>query len=180
MAISLTVTPKIRPFRGFAQPELPDGFWAAHASVLGDGSGGLQSVNIRFSSATEPNVSTLWNLEQLLIFHQNNNNVRVDFGNMDIFPPESSTGALSKLIHLTLVDFGTAPVGRGLPLTDVSSSLPIFLGAAGKDVNGDLTFDIDNVTGVSFSVFAQGYFWGPASINAPGGPQRPLTGLYGR
>lgn len=179
MTIQLTLPPSVRPFRAFEDPALPDGYWVAHGSVLGDGSGGLMSVNIRFSSATEPNVSTLWNLEQLMIDTTNlSRTVRMDAGNMDRQPIGESTGALSKLWQLALIDFGTAAAGAGLDLD--SQLLPLFLGRADKGVAGDLAFDLDNVTGTSFAVMAQGFFWGPGAVNAPGGPQRPVGSLFGR
>lgn len=181
MSIQLTVPPRTRSYRSYADPSLPDGYWGVHASVLGDASGGLQSVNIRFSTATEPNPSTLWNLEQLLCAATANPlEVRVDFGNMDIeLQAEESTGAFQKVYHIDLADLGVAATGRAMGLS-VMAALPIFLGAARKEVNADLAFDTDNNDGSSFSIMAQGYFWGPGAINAPGGPQRPVTGLYGR
>ena len=178
MSIQLTVTPVIRPFRGFAEPALPDGYWVVHQSVLGDASGGLMSINIRFSSAAQPNVSTMWSMEQLLFSAtaDGSRDVRIDFGNMDIFPVDNSTGARQKVSRGVSNDLGSIS-GSAINLTTGSAS-KLFLGAAGKDVNGDLAFDTDNVDATSFSVFVQGYFWGPAAINAPGGPQRPATGLY--
>jgi len=180
VSIQLTVTPLIRPYRGWFDPALPDGFWVVHTSVLGDGSGGVMSVNIRFSSAAQPNVSTLWNLEQVAIAHTNPvaGVARVDFGNMDIHPVGSSTGSLLKLFGATLVDLGTSPGEVATPL-DETVITPIFMGAAGKEVNGDLAFDMDNVNSASMSIFCQGFFWGPDAINAEGGPQRPPSALFG-
>ncbi len=177
MSVALTVPPLIRPFRGFPEPQLPDGYWVVHASALGDLSGGVLSVNIRFSAATEPNPSTLWNLEQLAITAPTGTvGIRVDYGNMDFHPIGTSTGSLSKLFTLntdrTEVSSAESPlINRRL--------IPVFLGQARKDVSGDLSFDVDNADGVSLSVLAQGFFWGPGAINAPGGPQRPLTSLFG-
>jgi len=180
MSVQLTVTPFIRPFRGYADPALPDGYWVVHQSVLGDGTGGLMSINIRFSSAAQPNVSTLWSMEQLLfnLTFEGDQDLRIDFGNMDILPADNSSGARAKIIHMRSEDLGNL-IGSALPILQASTA-KIFLGAAGKEVNGDLAFDADNNDATSFSVYVQGYFWGPAAINAPGGPQRPVNGLYAR
>jgi len=180
MSVQLTVTPFIRPFRGFAEPAFPDGYWVVHQSVLGDATGGLMSVNIRFSSAAQPNVSLLWSVEQLLLSTtaDGSKDVRIDFGNMDIIPIELSTGARQKVARAQSSDMGNI-AGGGMNL-ESGTNTKIFLGAAGKDVSGDLAFDADNIDASSLSVFVQGYFWGPAAINAPGGPQRPATGLYSR
>lgn len=179
MSIQLTVPPAIRPFRAFAEPELPDGYWAVHAAVLGDASGGLMSINVRFSTGTEPNPSSLWNLEQLMLRHTAVTalNCRIDYGNMDVQPNNGSTGALNKVYQLFLIDMGAVDTGAAGSL--LSNQLPLFLGAARKEVNSDLAFDVNNVNAASFVVMAQGYFWGPGAINAPGGPQRPARGLFG-
>lgn len=179
MSVVITIPPTIRPFRGYEEAALPDGYWAAHASVLGDGSAGLASINVRFSTVTEPNASTLWNLEQLLVSVTSSVvSFRLDYGLMDQFPVGISTGVLTKLIQGELEDFGTVAGGRALNFK--SLALPLFLGAGRKDTNSDLSIDVDNVNATSLTVFAQGFFWGPGAINAPGGPQRPATSLYGR
>ena len=136
------------------------------------------SVDIRFSATQLPNVSTLWNIEQLMMTHTGSSlRVRMDFGNMDLQPTGDSNGALLKLMEIDLDDMGTAAVGRSMNAR--SRMFPLFLGSASKGVNGDVSFDLDNEDGTSFSVMAQGFFWGPGAINAPGGPQRPATSLYG-
>lgn len=180
MSINIINPPTVRPFRGFADPALPDGYWIHHGSVLGDSSGGLRQVIIRFSTATDPNVSTLWNLEQLTISSGENGaaTASLDYGNMDVQPPGNSTGGLFKVYLIALPDFGAVSVLRSMDIA--RPALPLFLGAAGKEVNGQLLFSTDNVLNASFTVAAQGYFWGPAALNAPGGPQRPATGLFGR
>jgi len=180
VSIQLTVGPLIRPYAGYAAPGLPDGFWAVHASVLGDATGGLQSINIRFSASVQPSVSALWNLEQLIASHSNpsNSTIRIDFGNMDIFPVGSSTGALTKQAGAILNALPVFTATEALRINQLIDK-PIFLGAAGKAVNGDIAFDMDNVDATSFSIFAQGYFWGPGALNAEGGPQRPPNSLYG-
>ena len=180
MSISLNIPPTIRPFRGYEDPALPDGYWAAHAALLGDASGGLQSINIRISTAAQPSASLIWSMEQLAIHSAVGGgvNLRIDYGGFDVFPVGISTSALVKLLHVQLNDLGTAAGGSGLKLED--SAVPVFLGSARKDVNVDLSFDVDNNDGLGFSVFVQGYFWGPGAVNAPGGPQRPVAGLYAK
>jgi len=181
MSIAILTTPRIRPYRGFEDPALPDGFWVVHASVLGDGSGGLQEIVIRFSSALEPAPSAIWNVEQLVINHTGlaGTVTRIDFGNMDRQAAENSTGALQKLFAFRLLDFGASFAGSAIDFGE-KLNLPLFLGSSGKQISGDLSFDAPNVTATSFSVNVQGYFWGPGAINAPGGPQRPANSLYGR
>lgn len=178
MTVALTIAPITRPFRAFADPALPDGYWAAHGALLGDASGGLMSINIRISTSAQPSVSLLWSLEQLAIEHNASltiPSVRLDYGGFDVQPLQGSTGSLTKLVQIQLVPMEVASNAIGFG----SIQLPIFLGAARKDVNVDLSFDLDNLDASSFSVFAQGFFWGPGAVNAPGGPQRPLNSIYG-
>jgi len=178
MAISIQIGPIIRPFRGFTDAALPDGFWVAHGAVLGDVSGGLMSVNIRFSASAQPASSLLWSMDQLIVDHTSGSvrDFRIDFGGFDLQPIQGSTGSLTKIIHFQIEDLGSAVPGSAMSISDTIRH--IFLGSPRKDVNVDLSFDTDNVDANSFSVFVQGFFWGPAAINAPGGPQRPLTSLY--
>jgi len=179
VTVTLTIAPIIRPFRGFEDPALPDGYWAAHGGLLGDASGGLQSINIRMSSSAQPNVSLLWSLEQLVMDQSGvpGRDLRIDYGGFDIQPLQGSNGSLTKLIQLRMLDLPGFSTAVAITKSDVGR--PIFLGAARKDVNVDLAFDVVNTDGSSLSVFAQGFFWGPAAVNAPGGPQRPLTSIYG-
>jgi len=180
MTVTLTDSPTLRPFAAYADPGLPEGYWASHLSLLGDATGGLQSINIRMSASAQPNPSTIWSLEQLAIFHGTGGglNIRMDYGGFDVFPVGSSSSTLLKLLQIALFDLGTASSGSAMNLVDTKVST--FLGSARKDVNVDLSFDSDNADGVGFSVFAQGYYWGPGAINAPGGPRRPVEGLYHR
>jgi len=179
VSISLQVAPVVRPFRGFADPALPDGYWVTQAGVLGDASGGVASIDIRFSTVAQPNVSLLYNLEQLMVAAPAAEGViRLDFGGFDLQPLQGSTGSVSKLVALFLTDFSSV-TASALQTSNLLGGKPIFMGSPRKDVNVDLSFDFTNANGANFAVFAQGFFWGPASINAPGGPQRPLTSVYG-
>jgi len=180
VTITITVAPIIRPFRGFADPALPDGYWGVNVGLLGDASGGLMSINIRMSASAQPSASLLWNIEQFIVDTSLNGprDMRLDYGGFDIFPLQGSTGSVTKLMAVRLEDMG-AGIGGGSTRMG-SLGLPIFLGSPRKDVNVDLSLDTDNSNGANLSWFVQGFFWGPGAVNAPGGPQRPLTSLYGR
>lgn len=181
MAIILTVAPLIRPFRGFSDPALPAGYWAAKSSVLGDGSGSLQSLDIRFTPSTGGTNSLMYSLEQLMINVTRNTlpDCRLDLANFDPFPSQASTGAVTVFYAFPLV-VDPANSGRLAMSPRDMTFLPLFLGATIKDANAEIGVDVDNVTATSLAVFAQGFFWTPGAINAPGGPQRPPNSVYGR
>ena len=181
MAIILTVAPLIRPFRGSEDPAMPAGWWAAKSSVLGDVSGSLMSLDIRFSSATEPATSLMYSLEQYNVNVSRATALfcRLDVGLFDGFPTQASTGSVVTFYAFVLTTDPSASGRAGMDPRD-SAFLPLFLGAPQKDTTVVLGTDMDNVDATSLSVFAQGYFWTPGAINAPGGPQRPATSVYAR
>jgi len=181
MAIILTVAPLLRPFRASADPAMPAGLWVAKSSVLGDASGSLMSLDIRFSTAALPATSLMYSLEQYAVNVSRDTalDCRLDIGLFDGFPTQASTGAVTVFYAFFLTTDPSNSGRAALNLRD-HSFLPLFLGAPQKDTTVELGTDIDNVVATSLSVMAQGYFWSPGAINAPGGPQRPPNSIYGR
>ena len=70
--------------------------------------------------------------------------------------------------------------GEGVALRNEGPRLPIWLGVVGRQ-EGDsvITFQFDNVNLRLYQIVIQGYMWGPRSVLAPGGPRRPVGGLFG-
>jgi len=181
MAIILTVAPLIRSFRGYEDPALPAGYWFVRSAILGDASGSLMSLDIRFSTTNEPANSLMYSLEQ---YNVNVSRVvfldaRLDIGNFDPAPSQASTGSVTHFYAFFLTTDPAVSGRAALNLRD-HSFLPLFLGSPNKFFGTELGTDMENVLGTSMAVNAQGYFWTPGARNAPGGPQRPPNGLYGR
>jgi len=167
----------IRPFRGYEDPGLPQGFWHFRLAALGDATGGQLSVAIRFQIVGRPSPSQLWSLDQLMINSTTSStaiSARLQVVNMDQVPAMGSTGALSDTYSMEL-----SPDTFGVALRRQLCQLPLFVGQPiDNNLNAGLQIDVPNVNALSLNVRAQGYFWGPGAINAPGGVRRPVDGLY--
>lgn len=181
MTVLLTSLVAVRPFRGYDDPGLPSGYWHFFLSALADASGGGLSVAARFQIAGSPNPSQLYSLETLMINRSGGVgtvNLRFQQQNMDNVPNMGSNGALFHIYTMQVTDqiFGSEQA-----IFDASRFLPFFMGQP-IDNNLSSGFQIDDANNNvgDLAVRAGGYFWGPGSINAPGGPRRPIDGLYAR
>ena len=72
----------------------------------------------------------------------------------------------------------------GGPASLPSSSLlskPFYLGQVDRmaGIDTELHFQAPNVDGQVFIVNTLGYFWTADAMNAVGGPQRPINGIFG-
>lgn len=183
MSIAISVPATIRPFNGYADPGLPIGAWLGRIAVLGDASGGIMSVNIRMQLAGNNAAYLFWSLEQIMINSTVavSRTVRLQVINMDPFPIQPSTGALSDNYHVDIGNSGAGSTAENMALQDANAGLPLFMGR--PDPNGNnagLTIDDANSDGLSLAVRAQGYVWSARSVVAPGGLRRPVDGLYSR
>lgn len=178
MTVQGFAPPALRPYRGYADPALPLGYWFYENSTLGDGTGGLNIIRVDFQEAGEPSPSIIWNLEQFNL-HTTNFSVfdaRLTILGMDRIPQLGAGINITPIYHLSL-----GPISSGSALNTNFPPMPLFLGQPiDNGLTGAIQFDLDNVTGQAFLVHAQGFYWGPAAMNAPGGPQRPATSAYGR
>ncbi len=181
MSVALTLPIQHRPFRGYDDPGLPSGIWIVLGSVLGDATGGFLNLDLVFKDGSRavPESSQLYNLEQLYVFStlDSDHVIAMIPANWDEDTP-GSTGAISTVISLLLSTpvllSGSAGLGR-----DINGMHPLFLGQVRKNAtNTIIRFSMSN-TAVSLAVKAEGYFWGPEALNAPGGPRRPVDSLYG-
>ena len=170
-----------RPFRGSRDPGLPKGIWLVQGSVLGDAGGGTLSFDILFKDGSLPNPesSLFYNIEQKLVVSSLDGgiNVFMNPANWDEISP-GATGSTFQGYALVLADLGLTN-GSGENGSNVQGPLPWFLGQVRKNAtNTIIRFSMAN-TAVSLAVKAEGYYWGPEAINAPGGPRRPGDSLYG-
>ncbi len=176
MAVSLEARVDVRPYSGSDDPALPVASYIAQAGVAGDASGGNVVIDFLFQRSDEPQISELFNLEQLSV--DTTSAVNVDFAMqtlaMDsLAPNRPASPQMWRARTLTI-----APLG--LSVLDLrSTGLPIWLGSPNKtEGNGGLRFLTVNVNLILYAITIQGYMWGPRSVLAPGGPHRPAGGLF--
>ena len=180
MVVQGTFRVDVRPYTGYEDPSLPIGAWVAQGGIAGDASGGDLFMTFNFASDDDAQVTELYNLEQMAIDTTNAASVEtamMDVLNMDqlSFNRPLTDARYAIRLEDTISGFGVAL--RGI---DGTPPLPIWLGAPSR-VEGPkgLRFQFDNLDLQLYSIILQGYIWGPRSVLAPGGPRRPVGGLYG-
>jgi len=169
----------IRPWSGYTNRAFPIASWIAQGIVTGDATGGSTFITLIFElSETDFRTSQMYNLEQLSIHIGNAS------GN---FTGSMTTRAMDRLAPARDAaeqkwGFLIAPSGTTEAAVELHAlaALPIWLGAPNEDfsVDSGLRFSTPNVDGNVVEVTAQGYVWGPRSILAEGGPQRPPNGIF--
>jgi len=167
-----------RPFNGWDDPSLPLGYWVANTFLTGTASGGEQTISVIFSASATPLNSNFYSLEQLTLQYVTTTArpISVRTGNMDM---GSLGGAVDMGVIVQLVA-GTTHGGIAMMSPrDAEYFKGIWLGSPRlSTADAKLTAQADNTNGAPFVFAAQGYYWGPRSILTPGGPQRPVRGMY--
>lgn len=176
MTVNATELVRFRQFRGYEDPSLPLLYWAATVSVVGDGSGGQRQLSMIFNPSTAPRPPLFYSLEQLTIFDSDNN---AKAGVLEAINLDDVGG-------ITMIMTRVMPLVAGLTqsgptVVDLEAIQGYYIGGAvDAGTETRLGFRSTNVTGTVLVANAQGYAWGPRSILAPGGLQRPVQGLYSR
>jgi hypothetical protein len=158
-------------FSGWQEPQYPSGYHLTEGAIVGTTSGGDMVLGFDFALASELRNSQYYSIEDLrvTVFEQAESNLELSIVNFD----SAITTRFSVRVEGTDSGFGSAEphVVRGLQ--------GLFLGrqaSASAVTSVDIT--ANNNDGVLMRVFLAGYIWSSRSTNVPGGPQRPLTGMY--
>lgn len=179
MAVSGNFRVDTRPYSGYAEPSLPQAAWIAQAGIAGDASAGLLIINFLFQLSANRRVTESYNLEQISIdiSDATDEDFLMSTLNMDSLSPARPASPQKWIWEL-----GTDGESDAALKADKMNGLPLWLGAptipAGSSSAG-LRFTTDNVNGRLYAITVQGYIWGPRSVLAPGGPQRPVNGFFG-
>ena len=124
----------------------------------------------------QPATRFIFNLEQLSVLNLDNT-VRAYV--LSTFGMGSFAGnTVRKSVALTSEGAGSAVVEAAVPGAALGF-LPYFLGR--QDLTGTaggLSVLTNNVTGVSYRIYAMGYLWEASARSSPGGPQRPPARLW--
>jgi len=176
MAVAGIVTVTQRPWQGYSDPGLPVGMWVSQGTVLGDASGGNQSVIMRFKEEGDPLGARFYNIEQMEV-HSTRQVGALRAGllieNFDII---SSTGLVNRQIHIAMQTDGITDSA----MISGNMKVPIFMGRPTLvGVSSQLTARTLNTLNETWFFTAQGYIWEPRSLLVDGGLRRPLDSLYG-
>jgi len=166
----------VRPYSGSDDPSLPIAAWIGQAGQVGNGSGGNVIFSFLFQRDDDALVTESYNLEQLAVDTTSPTDVggRMETLRMD----QLSLNRTASPQIWTFLTVGRVGVSA-LQLQD-SNILPLWLGAPNLD-EGDkgIRFQFSNIDLRLYAITIQGYMWGPRSVLAPGGPRRPVGGLFG-
>lgn len=166
----------MRPWGGGRTP-LPIGTWVGGGNVIGDGTGGNMAVIIRFQVLGAPKLASLMMSIDDLSMHSTNPAARpatMVTVNMDRGLADASQWTFQMEADATGVTRGTAMSAKD------GQILPLFF--SGMRVTGtspQINFETENVNVVVFTVTASGYLWDGAARSFPGGPLRPIGGIFG-
>jgi len=167
----------VRPYSGYDDPSLPIASWIAQGGLAGDASGGTAFMDFNFQLDENPQISELFNLEQISldVTSATTRNFILETRGMDRLAPLRP--ASPQKWQFDTIGATTLAVGATTLLQ--GTILPLWLGTPNKE-EGDAGLRITsaNIDLLLYAVTLQGYMWGPRSVLAQGGPQRPVRGLF--
>lgn len=178
MAVTQRRTVEFRPWNAYADPALPEGSWFVAFGVAHLGAGGLMTAQVRFQETGEQLSSRLYSIEQVTydtLVQTGSAAIMLRTVNLETF---QRLGTFSQSIGFFLADDPAG--GKSIRASDLVA-LPWYVGAPRIQglASGFDVIDTDGGIGNRSDILISGYYWGPAARNAPGGPQRPTTGLFG-
>lgn len=171
MAVAQRVDVAYRKFSGWQEPQFPSGYHLTEGAMIGDATGGDQVLLFDFSRSTEQRNSQYYSIEEIRIakFEPTADNIELEIVNFD--------SAITTRMHLELVN--TQSGFGSLSARDVAAIRGIFLGQQSSPTgNTSVSITMDNTDTILVRMLLGGYVWSARSTAVPGGPQRPLTGLY--
>ncbi len=177
MSVASNFRIETRPYSGYADPSLPVGAWITQGVLAGNATGGAVQMNFLFQFGNNPLNSQLYSLEQFTAETNASVTEVADFEtiNMDRLTP-------NLVLPVTRQQFPVIADGIGSAIAQLGdmAGLPFWLGGPNTALlECSIRFQFTNTNLRVYTVSAQGYIWGPRSVTAPGGPQRPPNGFFG-
>jgi len=179
VTVLLTSRVDTRPYAGYDDPSLPIASYIGQAAVAGNATGGIVVITFPFQIAEALRVTELFNLEQYACETNNGVSEQVVIRTVQM---DSLVSNIRPLVEQRWVS-NCIGAGNGVSATVVQDlgGMPIWLGApSSQGFDAGLSFQFTNVDLRIYVVTVMGWMWGPRSILAPGGPQRPPFGYLGR
>ena len=176
MVVAIDFRVDVRPYSGYTDPSLPIAAWIAQGGVAGDASGGSVFMDFIFQDADNPQVTELYSLDQISFDTTGTaaREVALSTVNMDTLAPNRrASPQFWRFRTETIATVGISALDFENPM------LPLWLGSPNKDEGkGAIRLNVVNVDLLLYAATLQGYVWGPRSVLAPGGPRRPIGGLF--
>ena len=177
MSFGVSFRVDVRPYTGYDDPSLPIAAWISQGGVAGDASGGVLTMTFLFQRDDDARVTELFNLEQISIDTDANADDEFLLRTVNMDNLAQNRPASPQMWSLIVEGIPSVNMAA---LRDRSPALPLWIGAPNQD-EGDvgLRIQVTNTDLRLYAVTLQGYMWGPRSVLAPGGPRRPVGGLFG-
>lgn len=170
MAVTASFTVHKRLWGGYDERQFPTALWVAAGRIEGDGTGGLATFIAVFNPASAVKVNEWYSLEQITMFDG-------ESGNREISIIASNFDSDVLGVKAWRIQLQTAGASSAIPIE--LSAIGVFLGNQ-RSANTQLDVQLAKANvAFNWDLVLEGYVWGPRSLSAPGGFQRPTTGLYG-
>lgn len=177
MSVATNFRTEVRPYSGYDAPALPVGAWIAQGVITGDASGGASQMNFLFQFGNNPLNSQLYSLEQ---FTAESNSANTEQGDFETINMDRLTSQLVLPVTRQAFTITADAIGSAVASLGDMAGLPFWLGGPNvANLECGLRFQFQNTNTRVHTVSCQGYIWGPRSMLAEGGPQRPLNGFFG-
>jgi len=177
VTVTVQVRYDVRPYAAYDDPGLPIASYIAQGGLAGDASGGNAIISVEFQGEGDERRSELFNIEQLSIDTSAGVDQPTLMSTVSMDALARNRPASPQKWQMTTTTFEGESAIR---LAD-TIGLPIFLGGPNLDnppPAAFLRFQWDNINLRLYAITVQGFIWGPRSILAPGGPRRPIGGLF--
>ena len=179
MSVAVDVRIDVRPYSGYVEPALPIAAYVGQGVLVGDASGGTMDMSFIYQRNDDAQISEMFNLEQIAF----DSGIAVGQGvSMRLVAMDSlsQNRPMFGQIWSLQTDGILGEADSALAISS-GSMLPLWFGSPNRDEgDGLVRFTIPNVDFLIIGCTIQGYMWGPRSVLAPGGPQRPIGSLFGR
>jgi len=177
MSVTVSESIQVSAFQGMP-PEsgLPSGIWFAMATVIGDATGASANLFFNFNPQITPLSGVVYNLEQLTWRANGVTPLAVRLQALGFsFRPGTPLDVIAELSFVATAVEGTSSIlGR-----DLAPIKGTFLGQQRVVGTGPiLHLDAANVDTRIYQGSVAGYYWDPRATRAPGGPIRPVGGLF--
>lgn len=161
---------------------LPAGVWFTQGGTTGDASGGHNEVTVVLREVADSLSGALFSLEFVSLQATNlAATIEAKMVTLGLDPINLAGSPIQKSLSFSLIFTATVEEPQNT-MRWGQNGFPergLFLGRqAVAPAEARVRFQVINVDGSVFGVYATGYMWSPGAANAPGGLRRPVGGVF--